>query len=479
MPQHKESFRSVIRKSPRLTFNRSDDVIYPFIEKRHRHFGASNITFVDDSSSDPPPSETTVITSAMNPLTDFDLVRRAIAALGDAQIATTTGAIPGTQVDCVASGRRSGIARVVRWDTQARYNTQFNLYKFKRLKMFRLLLEAEPRLHTLNIPDIVEATIRHHLHLALYGADEGSVEIENCPYCGSAAFAPLPGSASQPLIGYVSPEIPLYRLCESCGLGFMTPHVAIEQTAAIYDAYDFADSGLGVTAPHESALSTKQQSALDMATRHLGNSARVLDLGGGTGRFSYYAKRQHSGWHVVHSDFEARKQSFLAEYGIETRNINIARDEIGHNEFDLIAAFEVIEHLDFSTFVSMISKVQRALRPGGYLLFTTPDLDSPLVRAFDFFNAYAPHHLLLFSATWLRRFFSERSSGFDPVELATGGDLLDDAESYFRYYAETSPTSQLRASAEIIRSLAASDTNRHALLAQGYGSEVIMLLRRN
>jgi hypothetical protein len=113
---------------------------------------------------------------------------------------------------------------IVEADTQSRFNTQFNLFKFKRLKMFRLLLQAEPALHTLDLAGIVGATRKHHRRLALYGADEGSLDLAACPHCGAIDLSPLPGRASQPLIGFVSPEIPLYQRCRHLGLGFMTPH---------------------------------------------------------------------------------------------------------------------------------------------------------------------------------------------------------------------------------------------------------------
>ena len=132
---------------------------------------------------------------------------------------------------------------------------------------------------------------------------------------------------------------------------------------------------------------------------------------------------------------------------------------------------------DFKSFVDLVHKVKAALRPGGCFLLTTPDMDSPLIHAFDFFNAYAPHHLLLFSRTWLSRFFERPESNFDILQTAASADLLDDGAAYFDYYVQTCPTPQLRAAARVMKTLLVDEKSRSAILSIGYGSEVIMLLR--
>jgi SAM-dependent methyltransferase len=473
------SFFSVIRSFSKFSALDGDSVVNAFIERRHRHFGAQDVVFVEDFAQAEVRNGTTLFASAANPLTDFRLVSAALEKIANgAHSVTFAGAIPGTQVERIVAAHSNGPDVSLTTDAQARYNTQFNLYKAKRLKMFLLLLELEPSLYSFDVFQLVDATKKHHRKLALYGADMGCNELRECPHCGGTELQPLRGIASQPLIGFVSPDIALYVRCLTCGLGFMTPQVAIDRTESIYDAFDFADSATNYAA-HEAPLSLKQKSALAMAEPCLRNGSVVLDLGGGTGRFAYRVKMLHPDWRVVHSDFDARSQEFLRESGIETRSINVVADPLGSETFDLITAFEVIEHLDYMSFTNLVKKVHLALKSGGSFVFTTPDIDSPLVMAFDFFNAYAPHHLLLFGRRWLTEFFADPSRGFKVAAIASGGDLLDDHSSYFGYYAETSPSTQLQAGAHLLRTLLANEANRALLLERDMGSEVIMLLQKH
>jgi 2-polyprenyl-3-methyl-5-hydroxy-6-metoxy-1,4-benzoquinol methylase len=468
-------FSTLVTGIGRLTFKGMGDIVGPFIVRRHQHFGAQRVEFDDLSRAD----GVILHISAENPLTDFRSVEQGLALMqAGATLVKVEGAVPGTNFERLErSGSTKRREQTVLAGTQLRLNNQFNLRKIKRQKMFRILVAREPELWKFDIDELDRAVKRQHVHLALYGVSENFVEEKSCPACGSGEMSPLYGRASQPVIGYVSPDIPLYFQCRACGLGFMTPRVSSDRVEELYDDYDAADGAMPVEMIAAALISPKHTVALRFAASAIPANARVLDLGGGSGRFSLHAKQEMPHWSVVHSDFAVRQNPHLTDRGIETRTINIVEDEFGKDEFDLITAFEVIEHLDYRSFVGLVAKLKQALRPGGCFLLTTPDLDSPLIRAFDFFNAYAPHHLLLFSRSWLETFFSQSDSGFEIVEIASAADLLDDGAAYFDYYALTSPTDQLRSSATLLKHLLSDNRTREAALAEGYGSEVIVVVR--
>ena len=474
-----------VRDFAKLDFNDSRSAVMDFIARRLEAAGIAEVHMIKGADIDlatfASGKRLAVQMTAVNPFLDFNAVAEAATRLeeGDAGAAVVIGAIPGTQPDRVVRLdrlERDGRSIKVWVDSQETFNGQVNLYKFKRLKVFLDLIEREPDLHRMDIPELMAAFRRHHSRIAGYCSGTDWEELTACPHCGSRHFRNLPGTASQPLIGFVASDIPLYRLCQGCGLGFMSPHVRQEHTERLYDDFDLEEAGTGDFT--EAVLSSKQQTALRLIEAILEPNSRMIDLGAGSGQYSYAVKMAHPECSVIHSDFEARREPKLEEIGVETRSLNFVTEPIGDEEFDLVTAFEVIEHVSYPAFIETVENVRKALRPGGYFLFTTPDFDSPLVRCFDFYNAYAPHHLLLFGGEWLSKFFGDTSRGFDIVKVAAAADLLDDYESYFGYYRSTAPTFQQQASADLLLRLLENPDNRDLLIEQKCGSEIIMLLRK-
>lgn len=485
----------VVRQDARHVRHGFAPAINAFIRKRLEHFGVADVFFVDDLAAADALAldhDFVLVASSLNPLTDFAMVRAALAALeggtGGPRRAVAHGCVPGTQFDAVVRTDGQPVAVgalealptvVVRCDAQKRLNNQFNLYKFKRLKLFLALIERFSGLWRLDVDEFAAFVDTRPVHdlLLSYGTGVALTRSEVCPHCGGSDLEPLDNAASQPVVGYLSSRRPTYALCGGCGLGFLCDAVPQQAAEQLYDA--FAD--LDCARPAEAMaqpVTSKVAAAYALAEKHLSGPATVLDLGGGLGKDSLYIKGRHPDWTVVHSDFASRADGHLAAHGVRSLALDIASGDYGCAAYDLITAFEVIEHLDFAAFLGLLDGAARALRPGGLLLVTTPDMDSPLTRAFDFYNAYVPHHQLLFSRSWLETFFSGPDRPFALLETAAGGDLLDDWQSYFGYYAATSPTMQQRAAAVLLKTLLGRAENRQTLLDAGLGSEIIVLLRK-
>lgn len=101
-------------------------------------------------------------------------------------------------------------------------------------------------------------------------------------------------------------------------------------------------------------------------------SSSILEVGFGNGHFLGWAKGKAA--RVCGSEV----QSELAARA-ERMGIAVVRDleNLPADSFDLIAAFDVFEHIPYQQLVRLIGGFHRALKPGGALLARFPNGDSP------------------------------------------------------------------------------------------------------
>lgn len=160
---------------------------------------------------------------------------------------------------------------------------------------------------------------------------------------------------------------------------------------------------------------------LEICRRH-GMDGTVADVGAGYGTFCEALKEQGGFKRVLAVELSPNAAKACRERGIETVEAPIEEADLGG--CDVITAFELIEHLfapgDFLT------GCRRALRPGGLLILTTPN-----IRGFDLLmlgeksgNIAGPSHLNYFHEASLRGLVVRH--GFEVIETQTPGRL--DAE---------------------------------------------------
>ncbi len=490
----------IVVHNPRLDFRDSFRVVSKFIRERLASFGIRSLFFVQNREEaeiqfqriSQSSSGYIVLCDIMNPFLDTELVAKMISRLSVCETAfcIADGAIPGTQPEIVAKTGSSHIFSFQkisdgtlphikhRWDTQDVYNNQFNLYKYKRLKMFLGLVASEPGLHTFSIPKLCSSLKEDRVFNRLITYFEGGklIELDHCPYCGGDR-APLTSKMSQPFCGYLTPSRPYYFECQQCGLVFLSPVLADDSLYRLYDVYDKQDFVQSLNNPYD-VHSPRCDFSSFAALLPVG--VRSLDLGGGIGKFSQFLKSQYPQWDVTHSDFEIKADHCLSEDGISVRALNFIEEEIGSSEYDLITAWEVIEHIPMSRFPVILSKIHRALKPGGIFLFSTPDFGSPLCQAYDFFSACPPFHYTVFSTEWLTRYFSKRPE-WHMMSPRYNSDFLDDALNWYEYGIKTSPSFQLRGLSRVLKSIFSCDRSseiKEHLLKNNIGTEVIITLQK-
>lgn len=431
-----------------------------------------------------------VIVDVMNPFTDLDLVARMSEVLGRAQLpfARCDGAVPGTEVRAVltVAGLASlqpfalslldgGAGAMVRWETQSQYNNQLNLYKYKRLKMFLALAQRFEDLPRLSVPALLVrlAEDKAFALLAAFGDDLRQISYSSCPYC-DGHLEPLPNTMSQPFCGYLPASRPLYHECESCGLVVQSPSVHEDDVHTIYDKWDKQDFVASTNNPY-----TTDSIRCDFSKilAHLPAKTRSLDLGGGVGNFSKFLHATYPAWDVTHSDFEIKAN---ASEGVQARTLDFTRNPIGKAQYDLITAWEVIEHVPYHKLQFVLENIWEALAPGGYFVFSTPDFDSPVCKSFDFYALCPPFHYLVFGERWLRNYFAD-SKQFEVFDVKHCSDFLDDALNWYGYGSKTCPSMAMRGTAELPRAVFEMDADksiRNRLSAAGMGTEIIMTLRK-
>jgi len=160
-------------------------------------------------------------------------------------------------------------------------------------------------------------------------------------------------------------------------------------------------------------------------------SARIADIGCGSGSFLYFLKCQ--GYANACGVDRSPEQIELAKrYGIEGAVEGDAMSFLAANPaaFDCVATFDVIEHLERGETLAFLRATFAALRPGGRLILRTANGAGPLagrIRYADF------THLQAFTLSSISQVL--RLAGFERIEVLPEGPRVHGAISAARWAA--------------------------------------------
>lgn len=227
-----------------------------------------------------------------------------------------------------------------------------------------------------------------------------------CNHCQSTAFTPI----------FMLKGYELVR-CGDCALAYVINPPSAEELKRIYSATSNYHVQL-----HDPASDTWRsfealaQTHMAFVRQQIGGG-RVLDVGCSTGHF-LAAARTH-GFEVEGAEFSADSARVAREhFGLTITDGSVHQVGAAPGSFDLVTMFDVIEHVPDPT--ADIAAVWRLLKPGGWFVLSTPNIDGlfprlslPLARALNHWpHPEPPHHLYQFSVRTLAAMLEK--AGFLP-----------------------------------------------------------------
>jgi SAM-dependent methyltransferase len=201
-----------------------------------------------------------------------------------------------------------------------------------------------------------------------------------------------------------------------CGLVFVTP---APPRPAIERAY-----GAGYYAPWEDQGKVRARiwrDRIQRVERLRAPPGRLLDVGCGTGAFLHVARLR--GWQVSGTELSPYAVEAAATDGLEVLGGELWEAGLPSEAFDVVTCWHVLEHAGDPR--RLVREMCRVLKPGGWLVLATPNLDDRIFRAAyvlargrrpALFEADERElHLYHFSAETLRGLVA--SSGLTVVEV--------------------------------------------------------------
>jgi len=441
-----------------------------------------------------------ILVDMINPMLDPDIIKYVSENIQSSSNSyQILGAIPGTAPKLISTGEKlkklfennhiyETLFDKIYYDSQRKHNTQFDLNRPLRVKIFSNLIDKIPLLHTLTIDEFLEQLVKHDIFNFVldYGENIITTEINDCPNCDSKNLIPLYLSNSQAMIGFLPNSLHLYYECQNCALVIFRKQCEIDSIHHLYDEYERPK--LNEVELISSCINNKGKShflekikGLKLVESLNLPNISMIDLGGGFGEFSCLAKTRNPSWDVTCADFDlSHVSNTLQQYHVKTKNLNFLDDDFGEN-YNLISALHVIEHIPFKFLSSFFTKIHNSLTDDGLLLITTPDYDSPLGKLFDYHLMYPPHHQTILSSKWISKFVEQKNL-FRLFKQDSAAVLLENFDSWFSYYENTAPTDEFKSVIKLFNSIHDDSElfkNFHEnIVSNNFGSETILLLQK-
>ena len=193
-----------------------------------------------------------------------------------------------------------------------------------------------------------------------------------------ASAAQCPGClGNSTKLHVIKNSYPIHR-CSDCELLFVHPQPAKEELGKLYSASYFSrgDKYAAAWDPKHDPNWLNDQCKVELVKRWC-SSGTLLDVGCALGGFLAVAKEHGFEVEGVEIGKYAAKQA-RTRLHVKVTNSDIYSAELAPESYDVITMWDVIEHLTDPNLA--LEKIIRALRPKGYVAFSTGDVSSAWAR---------------------------------------------------------------------------------------------------
>lgn len=165
--------------------------------------------------------------------------------------------------------------------------------------------------------------------------------------------------------------------------------------------------------------------AAEIFRKYVPGGATVLDVGAGAGAFSQ--RLSDLGYKVTALDIDPEKW-IPREIPFQRLNIDAGIRGSVDETYDAVCCLEVIEHVENAW--NLLREIYSVIKPGGYLLLSTPNITSFLSRGMFFLTGrfhqfdegdLSYGHISPISAFELE--YAARQTGWEVLEITGGGSL--------------------------------------------------------
>ena len=205
--------------------------------------------------------------------------------------------------------------------------------------------------------------------------------------------------------------------CAQCDFQFYSPRPATDRIEAYYHEEEF----------YEKVNITAVEIVMDILGYHRLRPGKLLDVGCGVGALVALAGKK--GWSALGLD-PSQKAAELAKkvLDVEILNSYLGESDLRHDTFDVVVLLAVLEHA-FDP-VAIMERVWKILKPGGRVIFSTPNLDNlpyHLMENKAEYSWFVKEHINHFTLK-THRTLLEKVGFNDPEFLMSGHFAIQESE---------------------------------------------------
>lgn len=230
-----------------------------------------------------------------------------------------------------------------------------------------------------------------------------------CNHCGGAETQPV----------FTMDGCRLVK-CTGCGLVYLANPPSGEDLQKMYSADADYHTQLYDPAGHDFALMTENAAIHMKFVQKIAQNGRLLDVGCSVGHFLDRARS--AGFDCSGVEFSKESRDFAQQhFALPVEGGSIHDVSHGDASLDLITMFDVIEHVPDPA--ADIAKAYRLLKPGGWFVLSTPNIDGlfprvsyKLAHTLNYWpHPEPPHHIYQFSIRTLRAMLEKGGFTAGPV----------------------------------------------------------------